>query len=402
LGSEFEFNFFRYLLLISFIIPGIYLLKNKTSDNYYWKIISPSIAIYSLMEGLRWKRGTDYMYNYDISILKVKSNDLFYDFVAQLLYYLNFPFYVFFILISFALIFSICFLLVDFKKGFIFCVILMYAITMNQSENLMRQYFAISLVIVSIKFLNKSNFKLSLLFFFLSFFSHKSIGIILPFLFIFYLLKFQNLFSIFVINNMNYIFLIIYIFCFIFGKDFSLFIHNKFSSFIYLINLNVDEKYVNNEYLESHISLGDNANVLNSLVNYIRDFLRAIVVLIFGFHIIKPKVYTGIGQIAKVNKFNFIKGNKLTIYYFLSFWALILPILIPNNLESEVFSRLPLNFNVWLYFVEGLILCRILTRNVTFDLTLTLIYTLLVLECIWIFKIQNDPILGHDFIWFNL
>ena len=396
-SSVIEFIFFKYLLLLSFIIPGIYLINNKVSNRKYWGIISPSIIIYSLMEGLRWMRGTDYIYNYDIANLRQFSRDVFYDFIAYALNSMNFPFYVFFILISFTLIFSLSYLILDFKKAFLFCMILMYAFSMGQSENLMRQYFAITFLIISVKLFNEFSFKSSLVVFILGVLSHSSIIIILPFIALFILLKLKNKLTVFVLNNLKFIALFLYFSCLIFSDKISSIVNNFNLSDYFLgsTNLDTNQKYLTDDYVSSMSKITDVKIESQSLIFVFRRFYRSIVIIIFGFDIILP--VTGINFNSNA-KFFIIKDSKILIFYLLSLFGLLLPFFIPNNLESEVISRVTLYFEIWIYFIEGLIFYKYLTNVNHFNSIYFILLFLLLLECIWVFNIYDSP-LGYQFIW---
>ena len=389
------FNFFRYALLLSFIISGIAILRNKTSNEDYWKLVRPSIIIYSLMEGLRWMRGQDYKYNLDISTLKDKSNDLIYDLSARVLYEFNFPFYVFFIVISFILIYSFCFLLRDYKKAYVFSIILMYSYSMMQSENLMRQYFAISLSIIAIKFLLDSKKSKAFFFFTLSVLSHFSSVILIPILLLYQFLKFKNAVAVFILKYLNSISLVLYLLVFIFSKQIQSFLSTAvFDFYLTKFSFNTDYKYLDDQYLTRALVQEESNYNLDSIVKLFRDLLRNLIVIILGY-----KLLNFSSSSRNLSGYFNISTNKLLLIYLFAVASMIIPWLIPTDLQMEVLHRIHINIEIWVYFLEGLIFYKFLAINPANDFKKNILKVLIVLEIIWIFKINVGDVLGLKFIW---
>ena len=83
-----------YVLLFLIVYCGSISIKTHA----YWKFNIYPLILFAVMEGCRWKRGVDYMYNYRISVGIDKSYYLVYDSFAEFLYNSGFPFYIFFIM----------------------------------------------------------------------------------------------------------------------------------------------------------------------------------------------------------------------------------------------------------------------------------------------------------------
>ena len=127
------------------------LYKNiiKPLDRARYPELRYPLILFAVMEGCRWKRGVDYMYNYRISVGIDKSYDLVYDSFAEFLYNSGFPFYIFFIIVSFLLIFAIYILVKPLAHAIVPCVIFLYNFCLIDAENLMRQYCALSLFVIA-------------------------------------------------------------------------------------------------------------------------------------------------------------------------------------------------------------------------------------------------------------
>lgn len=392
-----QFNLLRYILLLSFIIAGVYLNKRPNS-NKYWHFLIPSIVIYSLMEGLRWMRGADYGYNYAISILKETSGDIFYDSIAKIFYEVGLPFYFFFIFVSFVLIFSIFYFVKNYRYAFIPAVILMYSFTMGQSENLMRQYFAISLFLISLKFFIESKYLFSAIIFILAYLSHSSVLFVIPFVLFYKFIEVKSKHILFILPNLNYIFLILFLISLFFSTIISDFIIGKIVSAD--IDIGIADKYLNTNYLNSATELSgsvDSISVIgfkSSFLNIFRYFIRNLIVILLGYKLVIPENNTANMHSLKKQ----ISVNKLFLPYCLACSGIIFVSLVPD-FEMEVISRLALYLQIFIFFMEGLIIYQYIVVNKNRRFLYHAIILLVIIECVWIFKVNMGDNWGLHFIW---
>ena len=147
LGDPILFWVLRLVVLLSFFLSG-YLVSYKDKEGkFYWKYSSICIIIYSLVEGLRWNRGRDYPHYY-----QDLTGSLFtdYDEIAYLTWieffkFTGFPFWVGFIFYSFLFVYGFCFLIKRFRAQAIWALPLFFIVTVSASENLIRQFLAMSM-----------------------------------------------------------------------------------------------------------------------------------------------------------------------------------------------------------------------------------------------------------------
>lgn len=383
------FNLFRYILLFLFIYLGKYISNNRYG--YYWKYTIIPILIYTFMEGTRWMRGVDYIYNYNIALAKTVSNDILYDSIAQLFHVIGFPFYIFFMFVSALLIISIYSIVKDFKEAIIPIIILLYAFTMQQSENLMRQYCAISFMLLGFSYYFKQKTTYFIICLSCAFLTHKSVLIIIPILFLANVLYITSKNSnSFFYRNLPWIFLILYAAASILSQIFMDVITNLTSA-----NLMIETKYLSEDYLikatQENMQTGD-SNA--SFLNLIRNILRNIVVIMLGFRILQTSLF-------KPNK-----KKAWFICYFFACFGIIYTASLPN-LQMEVIARLGLYFQVFIYFIEGYLI-YIYCMNKKFylldfkgNIIRKILIILVLMESIWIFKFQQASYLGLRFIWVN-
>jgi len=143
----------RVTVFISFILTGYWISYKKKGSQSYWKGVTPLILLYSFAEGLRWNRGTDYFNNY-IELTTGKGfSDLsepLYSLWISTFHNMNIPYWMAFLFYSLILIVSFLSLVKRFPKIASITLPVFFVISSMQSENLIRQYFALSLVIFAL------------------------------------------------------------------------------------------------------------------------------------------------------------------------------------------------------------------------------------------------------------
>lgn len=142
----------RIIVFISFVATGFWISKHGRFNRSYWKGVIPLIIIYSLAEGLRWNRGQDY-YNYYLEICGLLDHDSI-EFVfspwLSFIQYVGVPYWMVFFFYSFLLVFSFLYLIKRFPKTAYLSLPLFFIISSSQSENLVRQYLALSFIFFAI------------------------------------------------------------------------------------------------------------------------------------------------------------------------------------------------------------------------------------------------------------
>lgn len=152
-GSFLVFWIIRIAVFISFIITGYWISYDKKSKHSYWKGVTPLIIIYSLAEGLRWNRGTDYFSNYIELTTGSGMSDLtepLYSLWLSTFHNMSIPFWVAFVFYSFVLIISFLCLIKRFPKIASVALPMLFLVSSMQSENLIRQFFALSFIIFAL------------------------------------------------------------------------------------------------------------------------------------------------------------------------------------------------------------------------------------------------------------
>ncbi len=159
MGEVFTYWFLKTLLLCLLIVCGSQIYRNRNKSIMY---IILAVLAYSLIQGLRYNRGADYMhYKYDMEGHWFSDNyEYGYKFLVTLLsHYCDFPYWAIFIFYSLLLIVAAILVAKKLPKAAIWFLPLFYIITGNYSENLVRQYIAISFLLFAYYFYLCDNFK---------------------------------------------------------------------------------------------------------------------------------------------------------------------------------------------------------------------------------------------------
>lgn len=144
----------RIIVLIAFYLTGRWISSRDESGPSYWLGVSPLIILYSLAEGLRWNRDTDYAHYYqDLTNSIVHDNsELLYTLWISFFKWAELPFWMGFVFYSFILIFAFLYLIRKFPQTAELALPLFFILTSIQSENLIRQFFALAFLIFAIAF----------------------------------------------------------------------------------------------------------------------------------------------------------------------------------------------------------------------------------------------------------
>lgn len=150
MGNLFEYWFLSIACLSILICGGLEL--SKSTDKSYWKKALPIIITYSLIEGLRWGRGVDYLHYYQdlVGRLYADYTEVLYLGWIKLFKTTWLPYWVAFVFYSALLIVAYLKLVKKFRCSAYLSIPLFYIITTLAAENLIRQYFAVPFVILCI------------------------------------------------------------------------------------------------------------------------------------------------------------------------------------------------------------------------------------------------------------
>lgn len=124
--------------------------KNK-DNNYFWYYAIPIIIFYTLIQGLRFDRGADYPHyaqelQYDLYAGTNITREFLYDIFVLFIRGFKIPFYFGFLFYSGLLITGFMLVVKKFPRYAFWMIPLFYLITINASENFIRQFIAISFI----------------------------------------------------------------------------------------------------------------------------------------------------------------------------------------------------------------------------------------------------------------
>ena len=384
------FNILRYILLVFFVWAG-YRQSRDVSGSGYWKTAFLPIVLYSFMEGLRWGRGKDFFGYYSlVTTSYYYTKDILFDYIGKLFYTLDLPSYFFFIFQSFFLITCVYYFLRGFRECIIPCIILMFAYSMQQSENLVRQYCAMSIVLIVIVLLREHKNIWALVWIGISMFVHKSVAFAYVFLVIFYLICYKDLGR----KKIRWI-------CILFVSSYFIapVLKGLFNQLFVVISPYValfSDKYGSSSYLSFATKSGVYMDMDFGMVYQVREFLRNLVIIIGGACVIN-NIY--IGDERKKSFF---------VCYGMGCMGILYDAILPD-FGSEVLWRLGF-YLLWIaYFVEGVIIYHTVFRkkeilqlipNVNYaSIWYLAVWSLVILELVWILKPRGLGELGLMFIW---
>ena len=382
------FNLLRYILLFLIVYCG----SISINTHAYWKFNIYPLILFAVMEGCRWKRGVDYMYNYRISVGIDKSYDLVYDSFAEFLYNSGFPFYIFFIIVSFLLIFAIYILVKPLAHAIVPCVIFLYNFCLIDAENLMRQYCALSLFVIAFYIYFYKTKIFALLILIVAFNIHKSVLFPVMVSIVFLLLKKmdskQN-----VISNLPKIFVFLFFISSVLSSYFSDILQILYA----LIPVGSSDKYISADYVR--LAIDDSSDYFASsklsIVTTIRHYWTVLSVMLIGF--------------ISLNKIKEVKlQNYLLIIYCLGCFGMVYDASLPK-LSMEVIQRLGIYLSFFFYLMEGYMYYDVLKRNKTYYLSSVKgkwiyysILALLIFNLAWVVRPFNGTefvVKGVYFIW---
>lgn len=321
IGDLFVYNSLRVLLLATLLLcgVGIYKSKNKGMTALCTFLI---IVTFSLIEGLRWDRGTDYYNNYlllttnDIGI--AKSEPIF-NLIIDTFKFSSLPYWCAFVFFSFLYIYSFVKVVKEFPKTAVWALPIMFFTTVAAHENLVRQFIAISFVFFAYYFYIKQK-KVPMLLCLLCVFNiHLSglFAIVLFLLFVYFNLE-KHIKTPFILIG---IYLLLYFF---WSTDYL----TPLTDYLTQINLGIDttmQNYLDNADRwfsnEGSLSQLKGVKVKTSLLSESLSLATNCIIVYFGFLTMKydkrmriPYWFTFIAMLI------FILGGDIEIYRRFAWW----------------------------------------------------------------------------------
>ena len=178
--------YFVYSILLLFLLPSIW-MYSKSNEKTRSFVLFVIMLFFSLVIGLRYNVGTDYMPYKDIYIMQyfpdVESG---FALMNRILYWLGLPFSSIFILVAFLQLYFFVKGVESINKKYLPLAIFFYFTTLYLflSLNVLRQTLAFSILVYSIKFIVEKKIFKYVLTIFLASTLHKSALVLLPLYFI--------------------------------------------------------------------------------------------------------------------------------------------------------------------------------------------------------------------------
>lgn len=186
----------RIILLLTFFLCGkrVSVTTGHGQFKYnYWQSILPAILVYTLVEGLRYGRGVDYS-NYLLAyqtpnMVNTEKWGVAFEYLYGFLHYVDCPELLIFCVFSLITIAFFSLFMMHFREYATFMFPLFLFETLMQSENLVRQYISVGLIMLALVYCIKKDSLKMIVAFLLAFLFHKASIIVAPFLFVGYYWK---------------------------------------------------------------------------------------------------------------------------------------------------------------------------------------------------------------------
>lgn len=377
LGNPFIYWTLRWILLLTLLVSGWCISYRSKNKKQYWQFSAPSIVLYSIIEGLRWRRGVDYLHYYqDLTGLVFRDYpEKIYSGWITIFKECELPYWVAFVLYSFLLITSVLYLLQKFPKAVVWVLPLFFIVTVRYSENLIRQYLSLPFIIIGVSKIIDKKFIFAILCFIVALQIHFSALIpIFLILFSFFLSKFRP-FSYPIIPIAIFVF-----FSFLWNNSYF----TLFSSSLTQLSLGEStgmEKYV---YFADRWLTDEGRLSARHGLNYIS---QSNIYLVIRFLVLLFIIYFGYKLLA-INR-------KYKIIFWLAYFAIIVDVI---KEDIEMYVRI----YAWIVFfipvVIGSIYCNLKINSLVrvFSYILVFLYYVYTGVIAQMFKVD---FVGYAFIW---
>lgn len=380
-GNPLLFWILRLLVLLSLFYSGYLITYKDKNGDFYWKYSSIGIIVYSLIEGLRWNRGIDYLHYYqDITgALFTDYDETVYVWWTEFFKFTGLPYWMAFVFYSFLLIHGFCFLLKKFKKGAIWALPLFFIITVGSSENLVRQFLAMALAEYFLYFFLGKKYWKCAIFALLTIGIHQSVALILAGALFVYYVHFDKKIK------TGYLLVAVYLVLYYFWEPAYL---EPITN--WLSRMSVDDSSRMSSYIENADFWFSDASSLSDRLGY-----TARVASLFSSTM-------SLVSTCLIIKYGFDLSRKEDLYrifYWFTFLSYIL-FIFSHNGDFEIWSRLSVMFR----FVSPILIAGIVTSLTLKEVERYLIYSFLGIYFLYnsFFSMWGQSVMGCAFIWDRL
>lgn len=191
-GIKLDYIILLLTLALCTVLTGISLssVKNK----YYWLSSIPLIISFTLIEGLRYLRGTDYL-NYAL-LYKYHgagvSIEIIYNTLQSLFYFFKLPYWAIFIIYAFIWIIALLYLFKKNRKYILYGLPIFILLGLNNFECFIRQNIAFSAIFIFLISLSEHNYKKAFWSAIIAFFIHSSSIIFICYILIIYWINYRK------------------------------------------------------------------------------------------------------------------------------------------------------------------------------------------------------------------
>lgn len=199
-GLKIDYILSFLLLFFSLIIYGKYVTQNQRLKEPQRRISLKysffPFLLYTLVEGLRYARGRDYIwykYQYENILSPVVDQEYLFTFISKTFYIIGIPYWGLFMLYAFTWIYFSSFLFS--KTPFIakWGVPLFFLATVGSMESMIRQFFALAFLLPTLYYIPRKQWKPCIILGAISIFIHSaSLITLVLFIGIFFLFKYKN------------------------------------------------------------------------------------------------------------------------------------------------------------------------------------------------------------------
>ena len=378
IGDPLIFWGLRLVVFLSLLYSG-YLISYKDKDGKsFWKFSSIGIIVYSLVEGLRWNRGVDYPHYYQDLTGKLFTDYSEYVYVwwTELFKFTGLPYWIAFIFYSFLLIHGFCCLMKHFKKQAIWALPLFFIITVGSSENLVRQFLAVSMFEYALYFFWEKKYVKSIVFVILTMQTHNSVLLTIAFALFVHFVHFDKKIK------TGYLLVTIYLFFYYFWDPSYLTPITSWMSTLSLGDSSNMSGYLENAefWFSDESSLSERLGYVSKAASVISTTVSLVctcLIIKYGFDLTK-------------------KDSRYRIFYWFSYLSYILYIL-SNNGDFEIWSRLSVMFRFLVPIVVGGIITTLSLKRIE----KYAIYAFCGMYFLYnsFFSMWGQSILGSAFVW---
>ncbi len=200
-GIRIDYVLLLILLFLIFIIYSRLVVSKEEKSIYernYWLYAIIPIIAFSLIEGLRYARGVDYIgyvYTYLQSLDPKVENEPLFMLLNKGMLLMDFPYCIAFVVYSLFWIIGILHLCKNFRYLLCLCIPFALIASIPSMENLVRQFVSLSFVMISLSFLLKEKYVMSCFWAVISFGFHLSSVIVVFIIYTVYIIEKERCFK---------------------------------------------------------------------------------------------------------------------------------------------------------------------------------------------------------------